>query len=166
MPPPASVASSPPSSRPQAVAPRPLWRLPPPASVASSPPSSRPQAVAPRPLWRLPPPASVASSPPTSRPQAVAPRPLWRLPPPASVASSPNSSRPPERLAPSGPLVLIPHFRPLSLPCSRPALGSCSRSYMPHPLALVVLIPHLRPKAPRFRPCHLSLDQDGNDSVG
>ena len=45
------------------MAPSPLWRLPPPASVASSPPSSRPQAVAPRPLWRLPPPASVASPP-------------------------------------------------------------------------------------------------------
>ena len=29
-----------------------------------SPQSSRPQAVAPRPLWSLPPPASVASSPP------------------------------------------------------------------------------------------------------
>ena len=88
LPPPAFVASSPPSSRPQAVAPRPLWRLPPPAFVASSsPPSSRPQAVAPRPLWRLPPPASVASSPPSSRPQAVAPRPLWRLPPPAFFAS-------------------------------------------------------------------------------
>ena len=72
------------------LAPRPLWRLPPPASVASSPPSSRPQAVAPRPLWRLPPPASVAPSPPSFRPQAVAPRPLWRLPPPAFVASSPS----------------------------------------------------------------------------
>ena len=59
-----------------------FWRLPPPAFVTSSPPSSRPQAVAPRPLWRLPPPASVTSSPPSSRPQAVAPRPLWRLPPP------------------------------------------------------------------------------------
>ena len=56
-------------------------------------PSSRPQAVASRPLWRFPPPASVASSPPSSRPQAVAPRPLWRLPPPAYVASSPPSSR-------------------------------------------------------------------------
>ena len=66
---------SPPSSRPQAVAPRPLWRLPPPAFVASSPPSSRPQAVAPRPLWRLPPPAFVASSPPSSRPKSVAPLP-------------------------------------------------------------------------------------------
>ena len=39
------------------------------ASVASSPPSSRPQAVAPRPLWRLPPPAFVASSPQSSRPR-------------------------------------------------------------------------------------------------
>ena len=70
-------------------------RLPPPALVASSPPSSRPRAVAPRPLWRLPPPALVASSPPSSRPQAVAPRPLWRLPPPALalVASSPSSPR-------------------------------------------------------------------------
>ena len=55
-----------------------LWRLPPPAFVASSPPSSRPQAVAPRPLWRLPPPAYVASSPPSSRPQAVTPRPRPR----------------------------------------------------------------------------------------
>ena len=66
----------------RAVAPRPrtLKRLPQPC----------PQAVAPRPLWRLPPPALVASSPPSSRPQAVAPRPLWRLPPPAFVASPPS----------------------------------------------------------------------------
>ena len=37
---------------------------------ALSPPSSRPQAVAPRPLWRLPPPAFVASLQ-SSRPQAL-----------------------------------------------------------------------------------------------
>ena len=47
--------------------------------VASTP-SSRPQAVAPRPLWRLPPPAFVASSPSSSRLQAVAPVPCGGCP--------------------------------------------------------------------------------------
>merc|ERR1711884_241256 len=99
------------SSRPQAVAPRPLWRLPPPASVASSlvftapgSGSPSPMEVAPAGLCRvvsclhgprqwLPVPCGGCPRRPLSRrllssqPQAVAPRPLWRLPPPASVAS-------------------------------------------------------------------------------
>merc|ERR1711884_786670 len=104
------------SSRPQAVAPRPLWRLPPPASVASSPPfftapgsgSPSPVEVAHAGLCRvvasvlhgprqwLPVPCGGCPRRPlsrrrlhSSRPQTVAPRPLWRLPPSASVASSP-----------------------------------------------------------------------------
>merc|ERR1711884_554197 len=95
------------SSRPQAVAPRPLWRVPPPASVASSPPfftapgsgSPSPVEVAPAGLCRvvasilhgprqwLPVPCGGCPRRPlsrrrtnSSRPQAVAPRPLWRLP--------------------------------------------------------------------------------------
>ena len=75
----ARVLNSTSSSAPQAVAPRPclvqqgLY----PADQEVLIPLLRPQAVAPRPLWRLPPPASVASSPPFfSAPGSGSPSPV------------------------------------------------------------------------------------------
>ena len=100
----------------------------------------RPQAVAPRPLWRLPPPASVASSPPffsapgsgSPSPVEVAPAGLGRVVASFFFSATGSGSPSPVEVAPAG-LCRVASVSRQWLPVLRPrAVGVHSSFFFLH----------------------------------